>query len=78
MLLGNCTSAVALGLNTVLEDLTTHCAAIEWQLAMGANRCADTSILSYGSISMSPTLYHMGLYLYDIGYFWTNKTMNPI
>ncbi|KAG1655638.1 hypothetical protein FOA52_008876 [Chlamydomonas sp. UWO 241] len=42
MLLGNCTSAVSLGLNTILDDLTTHCSGIEWQLAMGANRWEAT------------------------------------
>uniref|UniRef100_A0A7R9V9G5 Uncharacterized protein n=1 Tax=Chlamydomonas euryale TaxID=1486919 RepID=A0A7R9V9G5_9CHLO len=63
MLLGNCTSSVALGLNTVLDDLTIHCAAIEWQLAMGANRWEATTQTIQRAVktAMMPLLNQMNV-----------------
>ncbi|GAX72666.1 hypothetical protein CEUSTIGMA_g122.t1 [Chlamydomonas eustigma] len=63
MLLGNCTSGISLGLNTVLEELSTKRDSIEWLLSMGANRweATDAMIKRAVKTSMTPLLNQMSV-----------------
>ncbi|GIL79762.1 hypothetical protein Vretifemale_9065, partial [Volvox reticuliferus] len=63
MLLGNATSAVSVGLSTVLEDLASNRAVIEHLLALGANRfeATDEAVRRALKVSMTPLLNQMSV-----------------
>ncbi|GLC47854.1 hypothetical protein PLESTB_000032700 [Pleodorina starrii] len=63
MLLGNATSAVSVGLSTVLEDLAANRAVIEQLLALGANRfeATDEAVRRALKVSMTPLLNQMSV-----------------
>ncbi|KAG2434142.1 hypothetical protein HXX76_007869 [Chlamydomonas incerta] len=63
MLLGNATSAISVGLATVLEDLSANRAVVEHLLALGANRyeATDAAVKKALKVSMTPLLNQMSV-----------------
>ncbi|KAG2501532.1 hypothetical protein HYH03_000039 [Edaphochlamys debaryana] len=63
MLMGNATSAISVGLTTVLDDLAANRPVIEHLLALGANRfeATDAAVRRALRVSMTPLLNQMSV-----------------